>query len=324
MLKGAIAGFRGDMEAVVRPAFKVLDKDFTLSAFCEETPELLEQAAALLPGAGRFSDYDRLLLKAGELDFVFLRVPGPARFEAALKALEKNLHVLCETPPCFSSSEFARLTELAGRNGRTIFTVQPWERSSAWMALERVLTGELLGRVFFAESQVFTRAPAPPGGIAAAAGWQAFAMLLGLVRRPPSAMSARLCPAPEPGSAAEDSRAAFQVQFGDADGAVYLCAGAHEDRLRVSARGEKGCAELEGDTLRLNIKGLPPETIKFGENLCFGHARAQWLAAELADFSREVKKEVPPGTGLRNARYCVKLLKNACYSASLKSAAVPL
>ena len=324
MLKGAIAGFRGDTETVLCPAFKVLDTELCLAAFCEEAPELLEQAARLLPGAGLFPDYGRLLLKAGDLDFVFVRAAGPGRFQAALRALEKNLHVLCETPPCFSSSEFAQLREQAEKSGRTFFIVQPWERSSAWMALERVLTGGLLGRVFFAESQIFTRDPAPQGGLTAAAGWQAFSMLLGLVRRPPSALAARLAPAPVPGAAAEDSRAAFQVQFGDADGAVFLCAGAHADRLRVSASGEKGSAELEGDTLRLNIKGLPPEIIKFGENLCFGHARAQWLAAELADFNREIRKELPLGSGLRNSRYCVKLLKNAYYSASLKSAAVPL
>lgn len=324
MLKGAVAGFRGDTEAVLCPAFKVLGKDFTLSAFCEEAPELLLQAGKLLPGTKLFGDYSRLLAETRDLDFVFLRGPGAGRFEAALQAFERNLHVLCETPPCFSSSEYSRLREAADKNGRTFSTAQPWERSSAWMALERVITGGLLGRVLCAESQIFTKAPAPAGGITAAAGWQAFSMLLGLVRRPPSALAARLSPAPLPGAGAEDSRAAFQVHFGDADGAVCLCAGAHADRLRVSARGEKGAAELEGDTLRLDIEGVQPETVKFGESLCFGRSRPQWLAAELADFNREVKKELPAGAGLRNSRYCVKLLKNAYYSAALKSAAVPL
>jgi hypothetical protein len=37
-----------------------------------------------------------------------------------------------------------------------------------------------------------------------------------------------------------------------------------------------------------------------------------------------MKGELPAGSGLRNARYCVKLLKNSYYSASVNSSAVPL
>ena len=154
-------------------------------------------------------------------------------------------------------------------------------------------------------------------------GWMAFSMLLAAVRLPPLALSARLTPAPVPGAAAGDGAAAFQVHFGGADGAVYLSSGAHSPRFRLAASGEKGRAELDGGLLRLDVKGLRPETIKLASSLA-EDARPAWLGAELAAFAEEIKEKSPAGSGLRNSRYCVKLLKNAYYSASLRSSAVPL
>ena len=113
------------------------------------------------------------------------------------------------------------------------------------------------------------------------------------------------------------------MQFGGTDGAVYLACGAHSARARLAASGEKGRAELDGDLLRLDIKDLPPETIKLASSLA-GPDRPEWLGAELVDFAKEIEGKISAGAGLRNSRYCVKLLRNAYYSASLRSSAVPL
>ena len=318
-MQGAIIGLTGDAESPLLPAFKAAGHKLT--CLCGDAPAL-KAAGRLLPEAVRYGDLETLLSKAEKLDFVLVSGAPERRFRAALRALENRLHVICETPFCFSTSDFETLRTEAARNGLTLAALQPWERSSAWLALEKIFTGGLLGRLRWAETQLFLPGPAPAGGITAAAGWQAFSMLLGAVRLPPSALAARLTP--EPGAAPCDETAAFQVHFGGADGVVHLFSGSHAPGARVAAAGEKGRLELDGDLLRLDIKGVPPETVKLRDSLAAGGNRPEWLAEELRDFARETERKLPPGSGLRNARYCVKLLKNAYYSAAVRSAAVPL
>ena len=322
MLKGAIIGFAGDTAASL-PAALSSASGLQIAAVCERDPAQLAEAGRLLPGTALYGDTGEFFSRSGGLDFVFVRGPAGLRSGTALRALENRLHVLCETPFCASTPEFEDLRGAAAKAGRVLSAAHPWERSAHWLALERVLDGGLLGSVSQAEVQFFLPGPCPDGGITAAEGWKAFAMLLAAVRLPPLALSARLTPAPEPGTPASDGAAAFQVQFGGADGAVYLGCGAHSARCRLAASGEKGRAELDGDLLRLDVKGLEPETIKLASSLA-GPDRPEWLAAELTDFAKEIEGKISAGAGLRNARYCVKLLKNAGYSASLRSSAVPL
>ena len=322
MLKGAIIGFAGDSAGSL-PAALAAAQGLKIAAVCEKDPALLAEAGRLLPGSALYADTGNFFSRSGELDFVFLRGASGRRAGTALCALENRLHVICETPFCASTPEFENLREAAAKAGRVLSAAHPWERSPHWQALERILDGGLLGGVSQAEVQFFLPGPAPEGGITAASGWKAFAMLLAAVRRPPLALSARLSPSPERGAAGADASGAFQVQFGGADGSVYLACGAHSARVRLAASGDKGRAELDGNLLRLDVKGLAPETIKLASSLS-GPDRPEWLASELTDFAKEIKGKISAGSGLRNARFCVKLLKNATYSALLRSSAVPL
>lgn len=320
-MRGAIIGLDGDFENQVLPAFRAAGHE--PACLCGDAAAL-RAAARLLPGAAAYADPETLFSKEGRLDFALVRNAPERRFKTALRAMENRLHVLCETPFCFSTTEFEKLREEAAQNSLVLAAAQPWEHNPAWLALKKVLDGGLLGRLSWAEAQLLLPGPAPAGGITAASGWLAFSLLLGVVRLPPSALAARLTPAPEPGGAPGDEAAAFQVHFGGADGFVHLSTGSHAARARVCAAGDKGRAELDGNLLRLDIKDLPPETVSFHDGLAEAGPRPEWLAAELAGFAGEIEKKVPAGSGLRNARYCVKLLKNAYYSAAVRSAAVPL
>lgn len=322
MLKGAILGFDRDA-ADVLPAVLSAVKDLEITAVCEKDPGLLAAAGGLLPGAALYADPGEFFSKSGELDFAFVRGAADRRFKTALSALENRLHVICETPFCSSTPEFEKLREAAAKAERVLAALHPWERGAPWLALEKTLDGGLLGGVTHVDIQCFLPGPVPQGGVTEALGWKAFSMLLAAVRLPPLALTARLTPAPAPGAAPDDGAASLLVHFGGADGTVYLACGAHSPRFRLAASGEKGRAELDGDLLRLDVKGLPPETIRLASSFSAAD-RPEWLAAELTDFVREIEGEIPAGSSLRNSKYCVKLLKNAYYSASLRSSAVPL
>lgn len=270
---------------------------------------------AVLPDGEKAGAAREELFSAPGLEFAAVSLPPEEGFGAALSALERGLHLVCAPPFCRSTTELETLRLAAEKTGRVIFPVQPWERAAPWLALQKALDRALAGEINYAAVEMFTPGPAPAGGAVSPEGWQALAMLLASVRRPPVAVEAR-----NPGG----TPAALHAHFGGADGFVHLSWGAHKAHARILAAGDKGRIEAEGGLLRLDIEGLPPETVEFSSELLPGAWRPEWLKAELEDFRLEAAGKRPRGAGLRNTRYCVKLLKNAFYSASVKSAAVPL
>lgn len=293
---------------------------FTAAAVCDADPARLAEARRLMPEASGYATPEDLFSRSGGLDAAIVACTAQSRERTALRALENRLHTACLTPFCFSTSEFEALREAAAAAELAIFPLQPWERSQAWLAVEKAVSSGLIGEPDYAEVQDLSSCPAPDGGVMQERGWRAFALLLSLLRRPPTALSARLSPDGAPG----DSAAAVHVHFGGADGFVRLACGRHAPLLRLAVHGNGGRLELEGTTLRLDVKGLAPETVRLKEGLGDGACAAATMAAELAAFRAEASGEAPRGGGLRNARYCAKLLKNVHYSAGLRSAAVPL
>lgn len=310
MLKGAFIG--SGRASALKPAV-FTGAEFKISAFYTAGDRKENQGA--LPGAAEYLSLKSLLENELQLDFAAVSLPPAESFSAVLAALERGLHVICEPPCCGSTTEFEALRAASEKAQKIIFLVQPWEHAAPWLALSKALTRGLAGEINYAEIHAMLPGPAPEGGAFAALGWQAFSMLLGLVRRAPSAIEARL---------GQGAPAAFHVHFGGADGFVHLSCGAHAPRLRAAVAGDKGRLELDGNLLRLDIKDLPQETVELRHALAPGACPPEWLAAELSDFKKEIEGGRERGSGLRNARYCVKLLKNAPYSASVKSAAIPL
>lgn len=323
LLKTALLGFPPDSSPALLSALGRQDSGFSVAAVCEGDPARLAEAGRLLPEAALYKDEGDFFSKCGRLDAAVIAVPPARRQKTALRALQNRLHAACLTPLCGSTSEFEDLRDEAARAERIVFPLQPWERSAAWLTVDKAISGGLLGELDYAEVQALSDSPAPAGGVTSAYGWFAFSLLLALVRRPPSALAARLSPPPS-GGVAGDGAAAVHVHFGGTDGFVRLAAGRHAPLVRLAAHGSKGRLELDGKTLRLDIKDMKPETVELRHGLAGGADRADWLAAELEDLRKEIAGELPRGSGLRNARYCAKLVRNAYYSAAVKSAAVPL
>jgi predicted dehydrogenase len=317
-MRAALLGFGPEAPALFPPAFKAAGLD--LACACGGPGA----GAGFPPGVKTYPDAGALFSKEEKLELALVAGPAAARFKTALHAIENRLHVICEPPFCSSATEFEKLLAEAAARDLAFGVLQPWERTSAWTALEKTFTGGLLGDLFLAEARILREGPPPAGGVTAADGWQAFAILLAAVRRAPAGLTARLSPEPQKGAPPADSRASFLVHFPEADGSASLAGGAHSPHIRVCAAGPKGRLELDGDVLRLDVKGLPPETLKMRDGLAGASLRPELVAAELSDFVKEIKKELPAGSSLRNARYCVRLMKNAYYSASLRSSAVPL
>jgi predicted dehydrogenase len=315
--KTALLGFPADAGPRLAAALKNLD--LLPSAVCEEDPARLAAAEKLLPEAALYRDQERFFSLSGGFDLAVIAGPADGRPRAARRCLENRLHAACLTPFCSSTSEFEDLRGAAASAQRALFPLQPWERSAAWRAVEKALDGGMLGETDFAEVQDLSAGPAPEGGAAAARAWRAYALLLAALRRPPRALEARLS-----GEKGAETAVTAHVHFGGADGFLRAACGRHAPLFKFSVHGELGRLELEGPELRLDIKGLPPETVKFRRGLEPDADTAERFSGELEALLLEMEGKSPAGSGLRNARYCAKLLKNTYYSAAVRSAAVPL
>ncbi len=293
----------------------------TPSCCCPSGGEPTDAAPA---GLRRHSSVKELFSSERELKLAIVAGPAESRLRTALAALEQGLHVICEPPFCASVTDFERLRAVAAERRLTLGALQPWERCQAWRELASLVTAGRLGRVCWAQAEICSASPSPAGGVTGAEGWRAFAALLALVRLPPLALGARLTPTPEKGAVPADAAAVIAVQFGGADGLVRLAAGTHATEEIFTVAGDRGRAQLTGSSLTADFAGAGRETARFATGPAGARLDADCLAAELRDFAREAAGELPAGSSLRNSRYCAKLFKNAYYSASLRSAAVPL
>jgi predicted dehydrogenase len=303
-MKGAFIGGRA---ALSRLAGAFSAAGLEISAFC---PDGTAGAAPLPRGLRLLGSAEELFAEPG-LDFAAVCLPAGRAAAVTELALRRGLHAVCEPPFCASTTEFEALRAAAAEAGRTVFPLQPWERSPALRALEKALDRGLAGEINYACVQELLEGP-PPSEPAAAL-WRPLSLLLSCVRRPPAAVAARNPAGPA---------AAVHAHFTGADGFAHVSYNAAAPRLKISVSGAGGRLEVDGGLLRLDVADAPREEVEFADGP--SAARPEWLAAELADFRKEMDGVAPRGSGLRNARYCVKLIRNSLYSASVKSAAVPL
>lgn len=271
-------------------------------------------ALALPPGVPLAATPAELFSLPG-LDMAAIALPPREAFKAALLALERGLHVFCAPPFCRSSGELQRLLEASERAGRVLFPSQPWEREPAAHALETALTRGLAGEVSYACLRLELPGEGPAEWLDSGPAWQALSLLLGAFRRRPAAIEARL----RPGAAA-----AFHVHFGAGDGFAHVAAGAPARRLRLSVSGDAGELAIDGARLLVSPRGAPARELTPSVGDGPGPSPRDWLRGELAAFSAEVSGTAARGSGLRNAAWCVRLLKNAGASVAMRSAAIPL
>jgi predicted dehydrogenase len=81
-------------------------------ALCDVDADRLNQAAQSLPAATKYADY-RKLLDESKVDAVVIATPDHHHAPAAVRALERGLHVYCEKPLTHTVAEARRMAQLA-------------------------------------------------------------------------------------------------------------------------------------------------------------------------------------------------------------------
>lgn len=160
MLKGALIGLGGMGQGHLQQFERLMaeGEDFTITALCDIDEEKLKgKATAINIDLGDsqndrtayrlYTDMDTLLETEKDLDFAAVVLPTYLHAEAAIKALNKGLHVLCEKPMALRSKDCDAMAAAANQNGKKLMIAQCLRFWPEYEILKEYVESEKLGKV---------------------------------------------------------------------------------------------------------------------------------------------------------------------------------
>lgn len=122
-----------------------------VQAVCDIDGERLVPAAAAI-GAEPYMDFDRMLGEA-ELDAVILGTPMQLHASQAVKALDRNIHVLSEVVAAVSVEECRELVASQAGSSATYMLSENYCYTKSNMLIESLVAQGLFGTVYYAEGE---------------------------------------------------------------------------------------------------------------------------------------------------------------------------
>ena len=144
-VRWAVAGLGHIAQIAVLPAFAHAKPAARLVALLSDDPKK-QRVLARRHGISHVGDYAELrsVVKAGDVDAVYVALPNHLHCAFVLRALAARAHVLCEKPMAVTSAECQRMIEAADRHDRRLMIAYRlhFERANL-AAIERARSGEL-------------------------------------------------------------------------------------------------------------------------------------------------------------------------------------
>ena len=125
----------------------------TLTAVCDTTPERIDAARELAPDLTGFTDADEML-DSGLLDLVVVSTPPNSHHDWAMKALERDLHVVLEKPMALTADECDAALAFAADKGKTLVVYQNRRFDQDFITMRRLIREGSIGNVFQYDSFV--------------------------------------------------------------------------------------------------------------------------------------------------------------------------
>lgn len=127
--------------------------DLTLTAVCDINPERIAEARELAPHVQAFNDADQML-ESGLIDLVVVSTPPNSHHHWAMKALDRDLHVVLEKPMALSVEECDAAIAVAKEKSRTLIVYQNRRFDPDFVTMRRLIRDGSIGDVFHFESFV--------------------------------------------------------------------------------------------------------------------------------------------------------------------------
>ena len=125
----------------------------TLTAVCDTNPERIAAARELAPHIEAFSDADQML-ESDLIDLVVISTPPNSHHAWAMKALDRDLHVVLEKPMALTVEECDAAIAVAKDKSKTLIVYQNRRFDPDFVTMQRLIRDGAIGELFHFESFV--------------------------------------------------------------------------------------------------------------------------------------------------------------------------
>lgn len=128
---------------------------YQVVALADPTPENLDRAATLAPGAKTYSDYHKLLSEVKDLDAVLVVTPSFLHAAPTIAAFERGLAVLCEKPMATTVEDANRMIEASRKAGKPLYIGFQKRLVPITRKMKELVDSGAIGKVHLATGNLF-------------------------------------------------------------------------------------------------------------------------------------------------------------------------
>lgn len=150
----AVVGLGYIAQVAVLPAFAHARKNSQLTALVSGEPKKLGELSKKykVPHAATYEDFDDVL-DSGEIDAVYIALPNDMHHDAAMRAIGRGIHVLCEKPLALDERECEDMIAAARRQDVRLMTAYRLHFEQATLkAIHLVRSGKIGEPRFFSST----------------------------------------------------------------------------------------------------------------------------------------------------------------------------
>jgi predicted dehydrogenase len=284
---------------------------------------------------------DTLAQLPEDLDFVDICSPPHTHFHMIMEALERGWNVLCEKPLVLATWQLNQILALAKKRERLVFTVHNWKFAPICRKITELISSGALGQIHHCDWQVLRTGPSitteagnwrldpdkAGGGILVDHGWHAFYLVIDWMGADPSSVQASLENRRHLDLAVEDT-AVVTIRFNSINkhggtANILLTWASPQRRNWGTIQGTLARLTIEDDWLKLVRNDGSEERFHFETELSSGSHHADWFRCVVEEFAGELKGSSRPGSNLRVAQLCLRLVEQ-CKASSRMQEYLPL
>ncbi len=128
---------------------------FQVVALADPTPENLDRAATLAPGAKTYADYRKLLAERHDIDAVVVITPSFLHAEVTVAAFERGLPVLCEKPMATTIDDANLMIEASRKSGKLLYIGFQKRLVPATNKMRDLVAAGEIGKIEFVSGNLF-------------------------------------------------------------------------------------------------------------------------------------------------------------------------
>ncbi len=128
---------------------------FRVVALADPTPDNLDHAATLAPGAATYADYRKLLAERKDIDAVVVITPSFLHAEVTVAAFQHGLPVLCEKPMATTVEDANRMIEASRKAGKVLYIGFQKRLVPVTSRMHELVTAGEIGQVEMVSANLF-------------------------------------------------------------------------------------------------------------------------------------------------------------------------